>query len=86
MEIAMNFIFVALGGDVIGMWSKRKSHASISNLDWNKDLSPWESPSLYKKEESFSGGADAYLLLLTEKIIPAICDLLGTKPWAKNAK
>lgn len=57
--------------------SKRKSHASISNLDWNKDLSPWESPSLYKKEESFSGGADAYLLLLTEKIIPAICDLLG---------
>lgn len=69
-------------GCVIGVWrrSKRKSHASISNLDWNKDLSPWESPSLYKKEESFSGGADAYLLLLTEKIIPAICDLLGTKP------
>ena len=54
--------------------------AAISNLDWNKDLSPWESPALYKKEEVFSGGADAYLLLLTESIVPAICDLLGTKP------
>ena len=56
------------------------SLAAISNLDWNKDLSPWESPALYKKEESFSGGADAYLLLLTEKIIPAICDSIDTKP------
>ncbi|MBB5219800.1 hypothetical protein HNP77_002189 [Treponema rectale] len=56
------------------------SLASISNLDWNKDLSPWESPALYKKEEAFSGGADAYLLLLTEKIIPAICDSLVIKP------
>ena len=76
------YVLLSVVGCVIGVWrrSKRKSHASISNLDWNKDLSPWESPSLYKKEESFSGGADAYLLLLTEKIIPAICDLLGTKP------
>ena len=55
------------------------SLAAISNLDWNKDLSPWESPALYKKEESFSGGADAYLLLLTEKILPAICDSMVTK-------
>ncbi len=54
--------------------------AAISNLDWNKDLSPWESPALYKKEESFSGGADAYLLLLAEKILPAICDSMVTKP------
>ena len=54
--------------------------ATISNLDWNKDLSPWESPALYKKEEAFSGGADAYLLLLTEKILPAICDSMVTKP------
>ena len=56
------------------------SLAAISNLDWNKDLSPWESSALYKKEEAFSGGADAYLLLLTERIVPSICDLLGTKP------
>ena len=54
--------------------------AAISNLDWNKDLSPWESPALYKKEEAFSGGADAYLLLLAEKIIPAICDSIGANP------
>ena len=54
--------------------------AAISNLNWNKDLSPWESPALYKKEEAFSGGADAYLLLLAEKIIPAICDSMRVNP------
>lgn len=54
--------------------------AAISNLDWNNELSPWESPALYKNDGSFSGGADSYLSLLTEKIIPAICDSIGSKP------
>lgn len=29
MEIAMNFIFVALGGDVIGVWSGKKIATKI---------------------------------------------------------
>lgn len=56
------------------------SLAAIGNLDWNKDMSPWENPALYKNDNAFSGGADAYLSLLTEQIIPAICSSLPSKP------
>lgn len=54
--------------------------ASIGNLDWNNNMSPWENPALYKNDDAFSGGADAYLSLLTSKIIPAICTSLSSKP------
>ena len=54
--------------------------AAIGNLNWNKDMSPWESPALYKNDDAFSGGADAYLSLLTSKIIPAIRTSLASKP------
>lgn len=54
--------------------------AAIGNLDWNNELSPWKSPALYKNDGGFSGGADSYLLLLTDKIIPHVCDSLGAKP------
>ena len=54
--------------------------AAIGNLDWNKDMSPWENPSLYKNDNAFSGEADAYLSLLTEQIIPAIWTSLPSKP------
>lgn len=56
------------------------SLAAIGNLDWNNDMSPWESPALYKNDDAFSGGADAYLSLLISKIIPAICSSLTSKP------
>lgn len=54
--------------------------AAIGNLDWNNDMSPWENPALYKNDHTFSGGADAYLSLLTSKIIPAICTSFASKP------
>ena len=43
----------------------------ITNLNWNHDLSPWASPAIMKNDDPFTGGADEYLNLLTEKIIPA---------------
>ena len=54
--------------------------AAISNLAWNNELSPWESPALYKNDGGFSGEADSYLSLLTDKVIPTVCDSMGTKP------
>ena len=54
--------------------------AAISNLDWNNELSPWASPALYKNDGGFSGGADSYLSLLTDKIISTVCDSIGAKP------
>ena len=56
--------------------------AAVSNLNWNADMSPWENPPIYKKDDDFTGGADAYLSLLTTKIIPAVCNEISpiTKP------
>ena len=42
----------------------------ISGLDWNHDMAPWDSPAAFKKGEPFTGGADGYLRLLVEEIIP----------------
>ena len=43
---------------------------AISNLAWNRDLAPGDSPAAFKNGESFTGGADDYLRLLVEEIIP----------------
>ena len=48
------------------------SLAAVSGLEWNRDLSPWDAPAIYKGAEPFSGGAEAYLAQLTEKILPAV--------------
>lgn len=54
--------------------------AAISNPDWNNELSPWESPALYKNDGGFSGGVESYFSLLTDKIIPTVCDSMSSKP------
>ena len=56
------------------------SLATINITDWNVDLSPWEIPPVYKNDEPFTGGADAYLETLTGEIIPAIIGELGSEP------
>ena len=55
---------------------------SISDLDWNHDMAPWNSPAAFKKGEPFTGGADDYLRLLVEEIIPrAEKELPGPPAW-----
>ena len=54
--------------------------ATINIIDWNADLSPWAIPPVYKNDEPFTGGADAYLETLTGEIIPAIIGKLGYEP------
>lgn len=43
---------------------------AISDLDWNHDMVPWDSPPVFKNADPCTGGADDYLRLLTEEIIP----------------
>ncbi len=43
---------------------------AISDLDWNHDMAPWDSPAAFKNGEPFTGGAGDYLRLLVEEIIP----------------
>ena len=45
------------------------SLVTISNLDWNQDMAPWDSPAAFKNGEPFTSGADDYLRLLVEEII-----------------
>ena len=52
----------------------------IGNIDWNHDMSPWYMPSIYSKEKSFSGGADEYLRLLIDNILPKANEMIDGEP------
>ena len=55
---------------------------AISDLDWNHDMVPWDSPPSFKNAEPCTGGADDYLRLLTEEIIPtAEKGIAGVPSW-----
>ncbi len=43
---------------------------SISGLDWNHDLAPWDYRALSETDPPFTGGADAYLELLLTGLLP----------------
>ena len=34
------------------------SLVAVSDLDWNRDMAPWDSPAAFKNGEPFTGGAD----------------------------
>ena len=56
------------------------SLATINITNWNADLSAWAIPPVYKNDDLFTGGADAYLEALAGEIIPAIIGELGYEP------
>ena len=58
--------------------------ASIGNLAWDDDLSPWECPPLTRDDAPCGGKAPAQLERLTDKIMPAVEDLLQ-QPAAYSA-
>lgn len=45
------------------------SLVAISDLDWDHNMAPWNSPPVFKSTQPCTGGADDYLRLLTEEII-----------------
>ena len=53
---------------------------AISDLDWNHDMAPWDSPPTFKNAAPCTGGADDYLRLLAEEIIPTAEKELGSVP------
>ena len=61
------------------IWNKTKELTNkeyvlvtISNIDWNKEMSPWYMDKLFKGTDDYTGGADKYIEALTTKIIPKI--------------
>lgn len=43
---------------------------AVGGLDWNHDMAPWEIPPISKDDTPCTGGADDYLKLLTQEIMP----------------
>ncbi|MBO4716314.1 MAG: hypothetical protein J5599_00275 [Spirochaetales bacterium] len=71
----------ALVFDLVGsMTDADFSILEVSGMDWNRDLSPWEAPAVFKNDAPFGGKADDYLHELTEKVIPAAVSEMGSKP------
>lgn len=55
---------------------------AISDLDWNHDMVPWDSPPAFKNSIPCTGGANDYLRLLIEEIIPtAEKKITGVPSW-----
>ncbi len=56
------------------------SLVTIGNLDWDADMSPWAIPPIYKNDTPCSGGADEYLHLLLNDILPQVLQSLSSAP------
>lgn len=55
---------------------------AISGLNWEHDMAPWDIPPISSKDTPCTGGADAYLELLLNEILPqAKKNVLGTPLW-----
>ena len=50
---------------------------NIDGVDWNKDLSPWPAPKVFRNGDTFTGGADGYLEKLTKDIVPTVEKKIG---------
>ena len=46
--------------------------AAISDVDWNRELSPWPAPKAFRGGSDFDGGAPAFLRKLAEHIVPLV--------------
>ena len=53
---------------------------TVSDLEWNHDMSPWDIPPLSEKDTPFSGGANDFLKLLTGEIMPEAERSVNGKP------
>lgn len=53
--------------------------AAVSGLLWHQDMSPWAIVPFTEKDTPCTGGADEYLQVLTQKIMPAVEQLVPGK-------
>ena len=58
------------------MTARLFSLVTIPVADWNRDLSPWAAPRVFKGGEGFGGGADKLLQTLENGIVPAVKEKL----------
>ena len=54
--------------------------AAVSGLCWEDNLTPWPIPPMAKGQAPCEGKADAYIELLTGRILPKVLEALPTEP------
>ena len=55
---------------------------AASGLNWDHDMAPWDIPPISEDDTPCTGGADAYLKLLTNEIMPKAEEhIKGNIPW-----
>ena len=54
--------------------------AVVGNLKWDHDMTPWYAPPLSAEDTPCTGGADDYIALLTEKILPEVKSRIAGVP------
>ena len=52
----------------------------VGDLNWNHDMAPWYCPPLFQGDTPCTGGAEDYLALLLERIIPESIERIGETP------
>ncbi len=53
---------------------------AISGLKWSDEMAPWDCPPISRFDTPCTGGADAYLQVLTDEIIPKVESSLSSQP------
>ena len=68
-------------GQVWGILKEPKPTViSISGMDWNRELSPWPAPGVFKGQADFAGQSGKFLSVLVERLLPAGLKALEYEP------
>lgn len=74
-------MFTEMGDRLIGRCREMGCPAfdlvSLTDLNWDEDLSPWEADPVVTEEDHFTGGSDAYAGYLEGDVIPYAEGVLG---------
>ena len=57
--------------------------AAISGVDWNRELSPWPAPKVFRGGEDFGGDGPAFRGILAGQIVPSVEAQLGFVPVSR---
>ena len=49
----------------------------LYGMDWEKDLTPWKSASVFQKSREYKGKANDFIQLIIEKAVPKSAELIG---------
>lgn len=69
------YMYAAMPEDAEKVWQHLSCHCvlvCVEGIDWNRDMSPWYHKKVFSQGEDFAGGADAYLSVFCERLIPEI--------------